>query len=196
VTEIGIKFKCEWIEDHSLSDDQLGDIDYWRDKLYDLKMIGEGSDGIGYGNISRRVEGDKFVISGATTGKLKDLSEHHYTMVTGFDIDTNSLSCRGPIVASSESMTHGTIYRLNNTIGAVIHIHNSFLWEKYLNKLPTTSQAVEYGTPSMAREIIRLYKESNLSQKRVLVMAGHQDGLVSFGENLQEATQVLISLQD
>ena len=43
----------------------------------------------------------------------------------------------------------------------------------------------------MAKEIIRLYNHSDLPKSKVLVMAGHQDGLVSFGKDLKEATQVL-----
>lgn len=196
MTEVGIKYNCEWIKADPINSSEIEDLNYWRNKLYHQKMIGEDAEGIGYGNISKRFGHAYFIISGATTGKIENLNSTHYTVVTEFNISTNSLICKGPIIASSESMTHGTIYNLNSDIGAVIHIHDIGLWNEHLNKLPTTNKNVEYGTPAMAREIIRLYEESDLKEKKVLIMAGHISGLVSFGVNLQEAFETITSLEN
>lgn len=192
--EIGIKFSCNWIRTEPPAPEEVEQLNYWRQELYTLKLIGEGEDGIGYGNISCRSQGDQFIISGAATGKTNRLTNEHYTKVTHFDIDKNYLECKGPIVASSESMTHGTIYKLSPQIHAVIHVHSKSLWEKWLYQIPTTLKEVEYGTPAMAREIIRLYETSQLKQKSVLAMAGHTDGLVSFGRNLEQAFEHIMAL--
>jgi L-ribulose-5-phosphate 4-epimerase len=194
MSETGIKFKCEWIKGEAPGEHILRDLDHWRDVLYSLKMIGEGSDGIGYGNVSKRATGDHFVITGAATGKIHKLSDRHYTTVVSFDIAENKLRCEGPIIASSESMTHGTVYASNVEIGAVVHIHHAELWRNCLYRIPTTGAEVPYGTPAMAKEIMRLFAESDLPYTRVLAMAGHQDGLLSFGMDPREAVETITAL--
>lgn len=194
MTEIGIKFKCDWEKSESLTTEAISDINHWRNVLYKKNMIGVGADGIGFGNISKRHNSGEFIISGATTGKFETLTNEHYTVVTHFNIETNYLKCKGPIIASSESMTHGVTYTLNNQINAVVHIHHAELWHKYINVLPTTNKDVEYGTPAMAREIIRLYQHDTFSSQKIMVMAGHQDGLLSFGNTLEEAVNLFLNL--
>ena len=182
-----IKFDCTWIEE-VLSDNQLIDeLNTWRQKLYNQQLIGAYSDGIGYGNISIRLADNTFLITGTATGNLRQLTDNHYTRVSGFDIANNAITCHGPIMASSESLTHAVIYASLPEVNAVVHIHNNFLWQKLLNKAPTTSYKATYGTPEMAREIERLLKLSKTSKEKVLVMAGHEDGLIAFGSNLAEA---------
>ena len=60
--------------------------------------------------------------------------------------------------------------------------------------MPTTKKEIEYGTPAMANEMIRLFDETDLRNKKVLVMAGHEEGIISFGENLEEAGNLLLKL--
>ena len=44
----------------------------------------------------------------------------------------------------------------------------------------------------MAYEIMRLFKETDVPSRKILVMAGHEGGIVTFGKNLQEAFEVLM----
>ncbi|MGB3788502.1 MAG: hypothetical protein WA949_10870, partial [Phormidesmis sp.] len=44
--------------------------------------------------------------------------------------------------ASSESLTHGVIYTSAPKIGAVIHVHNSQIWQGLLDRGPTTKAKV------------------------------------------------------
>jgi len=44
----------------------------------------------------------------------------------------------------------------------------------------------------MAYEIIRLFEVSDVRSKRIFVMAGHQDGVVAFGKDLEDAFDVLM----
>jgi L-ribulose-5-phosphate 4-epimerase len=187
-----IKFNCTWIKEKPLKFDLIKDLNFWRSKLYDLGLIGLNKEGIGFGNISRRYKPNQFIISGSATGKYKNLTNMHYTKVTAYDFVKNSLVAVGPIIASSESLTHAAIYKNDPDIKAVIHVHNRANWERLLYKLPTTDIHVEYGTPEMAGEIIRLFKETDLTEKKILVMAGHSEGIVSFGRNLDEAGEILL----
>lgn len=61
-----------------------------------------------------------------------------------------------------------------------------------MNKVPTTRINCAYGTPEMAREIIRLCKEDNLKETEILVMSGHKEGIIAFGSNLEEAGNLLM----
>lgn len=191
--EIGIKFNCHWSKTKPLNIELIRELNIWRDKLYQLGLLGVDKDGIGYGNISIRFQ-QEFIISGAATGRLKKLTAKHYTRVTDYNLSTNSLTTMGPIKASSESLTHAAIYEQDKNIQAVVHIHHLNLWEKLLNKIPTTSAHVEYGTVAMAMEIKRLFKETDLVNKKILAMAGHREGIISFGKDIQEAGQIFVDL--
>ncbi len=46
---------------------------------------------------------------------------------------------------------------------------------------------VPYGTPEMAREVQRLFRETDVRARRIFAMAGHKDGIVAFGQDFREA---------
>ncbi|MBE7441231.1 MAG: hypothetical protein KFKLKKLM_00838 [Flavobacteriales bacterium] len=187
-----IKFNCEWIN-QPLSVNVPLDLKFWRDKMHELKQIGHYSEiNIGYGNISVKTP-DGMIISGTQTGDIYPIQNEHFTLVTQYHINNNSVVCKGPIKASSESMTHAAIYEADTTIKAIIHIHNKELWLKLMNKVPTTKETVPYGTPEMANEIFRLFKETSVSQDKIIVMAGHDEGIIAFGENLNEAANIILA---
>ena len=174
-------------------------LDTWRKPLYEAGLIGQYADiGVGYGNISmRRGSAGLFLISGTQTGHLPSTNEQHYSLVTDCDIRGGIVRCSGPIQASSEAMTHAAIYNLGDAIGAVVHVHSPALWRDKQGELPTTDPGVPYGTPDMAREFERLYRMGGLKEAGVAVMAGHEDGLISFGTTLEEAaTRMLNLVQD
>ena len=189
-----IKFNCNWIKSEPLASGLLIDLNSWRNIMFELGFIGVNDEDIGYGNISIRLNENEFIISGSATGKLTNLTNEHYTKVVEYDLEKNSLSAVGPILASSESLTHAVIYEYDRSINAIIHIHNTTMWNQLMNKVPTTNKNVEYGTPAMAMEMIRLFDESDLRKQKVLVMAGHQDGIISFGKDLNEAGNQLLNL--
>jgi L-ribulose-5-phosphate 4-epimerase len=186
-----VKYNCTWINADPPDKEWLKDLIVWRDKFYTIGLIGE-KNGIGYGNISKRYKQNQFFITGSATGKIRILTNRHFTKVTDYDLDKNSLTVVGPVIASSESLTHAAIYQSDKNIHAVIHIHHLQLWEKLLNLIPSTKGEIEYGTPEMAVEIIRLFKNTDIKKKKILVMAGHKEGIVSFGRDIEEAGMVLM----
>lgn len=186
-----IKFRLHHREAAPPSHPELASLIRWRNRLHALGLIGHYEEhGVGYGNISlRHPEG--FVISGTQTGHIAEAGAEHFTLVTGWDIPANSVHSAGPIQASSESMTHAMLYDMDPAIGGVIHIHHGGAWRALLHQVPTTDEQVPYGTPEMAGEIARLWNEGELPQGKLLVMAGHEEGIFSFGKGLQEAAAVL-----
>jgi L-ribulose-5-phosphate 4-epimerase len=77
-------------------------------------------------------------------------------------------------------------------MNALMNVHHLKSWQLLINKLPITSNTVAYGTPEMYREIIRLFKETDLRTKQILVMGGHPEGIISFGRNMEEAGSFLL----
>ncbi len=188
-----IKFQVNWTPGPALPPAALHDLQLWRSVLYQRKLIGVYDNGVGYGNISRRYDAaGQFIISGSATGYVPMLSEAHFTLVTQVDIAHNTVWCEGPIVASSETMSHAVIYQTCPEINGVMHVHHIKLWKKLLHKVPTTNASATYGSPEMAYSIIELLQKTDLRQQRIFVMEGHPEGIFTFGESLAKASEVLL----
>ena len=189
-----IKFHCEWKKTKAIPTNNLVEINKWRNRLYRLGLIGAYDNGTGFGNISIRFRGNEFIITGSATGIFHELDENHYAIVNSYDLMKNTLTCAGPIKPSSESLSHAVIYECSPSTNAVIHVHNNTgIWEKLIDTLPTTDKDIPYGTPQMAKEIKRLVIESNINNdEKIIVMGGHKEGVVSFGETLEEAGNILL----
>lgn len=188
-----IKFNCNWTKAGPVPKKQVNELNVWRDRLYELGLIGAYSNGIGFGNISIRFKDSTFIISGSATGTLESLNENHYVLVNDYDLSRNSLNCRGPVRASSESLSHAAVYESSPETNAVIHVHNPGMWDNLINKVPTTSENVPFGTPEMADEIKRLFDETSVSALKILVMGGHREGIIFFGATLDEAGRILLN---
>jgi len=190
-TEGYIKFNLNWErKPFDFNDQDLIMLNSCRQKLFELGLIGAYPYGIGFGNISIRYIKDRFIISGSETGNFKNLLKEHYALVEDYNLILNSVHCVGLTKASSESMSHAAVYNSNPNINAVIHVHHKKLWGKYLNILPTTDSKAEFGTPEMAFEISRLATSNN----GIIIMGGHEEGIIGYGENLNETTNIIMNL--
>ncbi len=187
-----IKFSCERAATEITSFDRLAELNAHRRKLLQFGLIGVDPNGIGFGNLSVR-EGatDNFYITGSATGGVHELTLAHCAKVVACDFERNRIRYEGSALPSSESLTHAAIYESDATAGAVIHCHDSKLWTVVLNEVPTTSRASEYGTPDMAHEIMRLFTRTGVQSRKIVVMAGHEGGIVTFGKDLEDAFAVL-----
>jgi L-ribulose-5-phosphate 4-epimerase len=189
-----VKFQAEWEKSPAMPLKFFKDLNPWRDHLYDLGLIGAYPDGIGYGNISQRFDKKgSFLITGSATGPLQSLTAAHYSLVSKVYIEENRLICHGPIIASSESMSHAVIYRECPGIKGVIHVHHAGLWSHLLDQVPTTRKYAAYGTPQMAFEIMRLLRDTDLNEVKIFAMAGHEEGIFTFGNTLDEAGEILLA---
>lgn len=187
-----IKFNYDWKKKPLPAYLNISKLISYRNKLYSDELIGADKDGIGYGNISAIYKSSgRFVISASDTGKIRSAQKYHFCLVNSVDVKKNFVSCTGMKVASSESMTHYTIYNLSREIKCIIHVHNLRLWEKLLNKVQTTAKNISYGSPEMAYEIKKLWLNSDLKEKKILVMAGHKGGLVVFAKSIEDAYNLL-----
>lgn len=191
-----VKYQSFWTKAPAPHAGFVDELETWRQPLFDAGLIGEYKEHkIGYGNISMRCgEPGQFLISGTQTGHLARTDKSHYALVTAWSVHGNRVCCVGLTQASSEAMTHAAIYQLDSRISAIVHVHNRDLWRHYMNRLPTTAADVSYGTPEMANEFRRLYRDTDFGKTPLAVMGGHEDGLLSIGQNLEQAATRVIDL--
>ena len=191
-----VKYQSFWTKAPAPHAAATEELETWRRPLFEAGLIGEYEEhGIGYGNISvRSGEPGQFMISGTQTGHLARTDKSHYALVTSWSVHSNRVCCVGLVQASSEAMTHAAIYQLDQRIGAIVHVHSGDLWCQYINELPTTAPDVPYGTPEMANEFRRLYRDTEFRKSQLAVMAGHEEGIVSIGTTLEQAATRMLEL--
>ena len=174
----------------------IDELNFWRRQLHNAQLVGVNERGEGYGNLSQLLppydspENNKvFVITGSQSGHLEDLTKEHYAIVTGYSLDDNVVEWQnGPIKPSSESMTHGSIYDMDEKIRFVFHTHSPFIWNKSASLgIPSTNVNAGYGTPEMAKEIEKIFGTTDVKEKKIFSMGGHKDGMFTFGETASVA---------
>ncbi len=176
--------------------DALPELNACRRKLLEQRLIGVDSNGVGFGNLSvRDGASGNFYITGSATGSLPELMSTDCVRVVAYDFARNCLRYEGAAIPSSESLTHAAIYESDPSTSAIIHCHDSDLWAALLDSAPTTSKSVAYGTPEMAYEIMRLFKDSDVRSRKAFAMAGHEAGVVTFGKDFRGAFDVLMREQ-
>ncbi len=181
-----IKFKCRWEKTPPFEKSKVSEINAWRNRLYAAGLLGAHPDGVGFGNISMRTSpSGRFIITGSATGKRKILDGSGYSEVSNVDFENNTVECAGPVMPSSESMTHAAVYAVLPEINAVMHIHSGKMWNELKGKIPQTGEDAPYGTPEIAFEVMRVLREN--PDLRIIVIGGHKDGLLSFGRDFDEA---------
>jgi L-ribulose-5-phosphate 4-epimerase len=189
-----IKFNCFLQEGSSgLSDEDYLILNKWRIKLHQLKLIGCYPGDIGYGNISIR-SGAGFVITGSATGCKNTLTKDDYARVDRYDFLNNEIYCTGKIRASAESLTHAAVYEARPETMAVIHIHSLDLWVRYKGVMPTSPETAEYGTPEIALAIGRLCMNDRITGNEVIIMGGHKEGIIAFGDDLDAAGNKVLGM--
>lgn len=196
-TEGVIKFQLDFTPAPALPFEELRGLNGWRKMMFLLDLIGQHPNrygGYGYGNISRRLNETRFVISGTQTGGLPELAAEHFATVLACYPHQNRLVATGPIKPSAESLTHGAVYALDDQARWVLHAHSPHIWRHAAAlELPTTHPDVPYGSVEMAAEVERLFAETAVRERCVFSMGGHEDGIVAFGPSGEAAMAVLVT---
>jgi L-ribulose-5-phosphate 4-epimerase len=192
-----IKYQSHWENTDCISPEDIAELDFYRNKIWQTGGIGAVNNA-GYGNISLRCADNPahFIISGSQTGQYETLASTQYSKVIYWKIKNNILFCQGRTQASSESLTHAGLYEIHHDIQAVIHIHNANFWHKNLDVLPTSDKKSAYGTPEITQSVRFLFTKiilQNTNKKapvlpNIIIMGGHEDGILIFGRTLAETT--------
>jgi len=178
----------------------------WREILARLELIGRDParyEGLAYGNVSARIapfgmvpRGQRrFLVTGTQTGGRPRLALSDFCVVERWDLARNRVESAGLVPPSSESLTHGALYDIAPAARVVLHAHAPEVWRhaRALN-LPVTRPGARNGTPEMALEVQRLYREGALASLGILAMGGHEDGVLAFGASAEEAGGILTRL--
>ena len=195
-----IKFQLDFVEGPAPVEKLLVELNAWRSVFKRHGLLGQDPQrygGYGFGNLSRRLpqpHGDAFVISGTQTGHLHALRPEHYATVIACSPESNHLQATGQIKPSSEALSHGILYRSAPGIKWVMHLHSPdiFRLRARLN-LPCTCPDADYGTPAMAAEILALVQSHDREEPGLLVMTGHQDGILAYGPSAQATGELVIA---
>jgi len=185
-----IQYQLDFVTDHDIDCPQFAELNAWRSYLHRLGFIGQDSSrygGLGYGNLSHRVEQESFVISGTQTGHLPLLCREHYVLVEETDVRHNRIRARGPLPPSSEALTHAALYQACDAIQTVIHVHSPLLWQRAKKlDMQMTPENITYGTPDMADTVQCLVKEAG-QLEGIIAMQGHEDGIIVYGVDVESA---------
>lgn len=186
-----IKFDCRLIQsEQEIPKSLFEELNAWRNRLFELNLLGADEQGIGFGNISVRGEGtNQFYITGSATGRFRHAEPQHYVLVTEYSFMNNRVTCMGSVRASSESLSHAAVYEADERIRSVIHIHHGPMWEAGLNRMATTDSAFSFGTPEIALNIAGLLRNERIRESGILIMGGHPEGILFFGNSPGDAGQ-------
>lgn len=194
-----IKYRCDWnrISPDIITEDGLDILNIWRSQLIKEAVIGQNDEGVGFGNISYRLEGSNyFLITGSQTGHLPVLTKEHIALIEEFSIEKNYVKCSGLTKASSETLSHAVFYSVLTKCNAVIHIHSKKIWMQARGSYRTTAVEALYGTPELARSIIETLNDSSAAEEQIIIMGGHQEGIMIYGNTLDQAGTIALELVD
>ncbi|MDR2716461.1 MAG: S-methyl-5-thioribose-1-phosphate isomerase [Treponema sp.] len=165
-----------------------------RTQLFRLGLLGVNPEGIGFGNVSIRFQGEEFLVSGTATGASPELNPAEYCLVNSFDLMQNHIVSMGPVKASSEAMTHGAVYRSCSAANCVMHIHSGAIFNAMIRDgCPATAENAAYGTPEIACAIAQCVQELGTDEGAV-VLAGHDEGLIVWGPTVERALNLIVRL--
>ena len=186
-----IKFKFTLKKSLPLEEKLFIDLEKWRALLYKMNFIGEYPiEKVGYGNLSKRLQAEEFIITGTQTGHHANLDGFHYTHVSKCDLSKMLIEAKGPIAPSSESLTHYAIYSVCPEIKYIFHVHHNELWNFMLkNDYDKTSKDVDYGTQEMANEAKRVIGSKVCG---IFAMEGHEDGIIAYGETAEQTGKIIL----
>jgi len=194
VNEGYVKYKADHTTASAIVIPQWAELNEARTHLHKLGLVGITSSGIGFGNVSVRFRGEEFLISGTATGEKQILNQSEYCLVKYFDIARNYVVSSGPVQASSESMTHGAVYHSCCGANCVMHIHSRAIFDGMIrDNYPVTSKDAAYGTPEIALAIGKCVEELGKDEGRI-VMAGHEEGIITYGATVNRALNLILEL--
>ena len=151
--------------------------------------------GLGYGNLSMRIGKRRadighraFAITGSQTAALTSITDQHIAIVARYKVAEGQLWKMTGVNPSSESLTHAVIYDSAPQAKVCFHIHCPEIWSarSELN-LPTVPSHIRYGTTEMSAAIRHLCIHEKVGFNRPIAMGGHEDGLLCFSDNPDQA---------
>lgn len=189
-----VRYRCFHTPDVAPDHPDLAALEKLRTDLFDAGLIGMRRDGMGFGNLSVRAEGDAFLVTATGTGGVRELGADGYCVVTRVQPEENSVFSRGPLPASSEAMSHGAAYAASPEVRCVVHVHSRELFDRLREEgAAATPPEAACGTPAMAKAVKALVELRPL--EGVIVMSGHDEGVLVYGPSVDAVAFLFVFLR-
>ncbi|MDP7323628.1 MAG: class II aldolase/adducin family protein [Candidatus Woesearchaeota archaeon] len=154
-----------------------------------------------FGNVSQWIDEGVFgkkpglLITGTGTGVKERIWGGDFAMVPDVDEDNFVITSYGPSGPSAEAGTHMKVSELMGRPKFICHPH-AIMWRlhKFFSYL-TTVEGVDYGTKEMVQEFDRLLPLHQAKSDRLVIMGGHLDGIVSWGDTVEDAMKPLLKYE-
>lgn len=187
-----IKFSYQLKMGATIDDGDHLTLEKWRSIFFRMNFIGEYPiEKIGFGNLSKRIAQDSFIVTGSQTGHFPHLKKEQYCKIISCDLQRMKVIAQGSVAPSSESLTHFAIYNSSSQVNFIFHIHHDNFWNflKTNSSYPSTPDNVSYGTTEMASETTKIIQGNPFG---IFAMGGHQGGIISFGRTAEEAGKIIL----
>ena len=141
-----------------------------------------GIGGLSYGNLSARLDRDRFWMSasGVDKSNLKEIGRD-ILLVTGYQAETSSMVLSvppgvEPRRVSVDAIEHWMIYQEHPEVGAILHVH------AWMDGVPSTEVNYPCGTHELGIAVAKIVRESSRPSKAVVGLKNH--GLTIVGESM------------
>lgn len=193
MSESYVKYSVDYTVAPAIEAPHWAEMNDARTRLHHLGLVGLRN-GIGFGNLSIRCNGNEFLISGTATGAPPVLGPEGYCLIRSFDPEQNRVVATGPVQPSAESMTHGAVYQSCAGVNGVIHIHSRAIFDGMArDRFPSTPESAAFGTPEIAIAIGKCVRELGRDAGWI-VLLGHDEGVIAYGPSVEQALMLILEL--
>ena len=152
------------------------------DRAHFKDLFGVG--GLSYGNLSARLDADRFWMSASGVDK-SDLREvgRDLLLVKGYDGKRNAMVLSvpphvDPRRVSVDAIEHWMVYRGDPGVGAILHVH------AWMEGIPSTEFNYPCGTLELAGAVADIIRGSPIPKEAVVGLKNH--GITIAGESMEE----------
>jgi len=194
-----VNFRTDFVIGPSISPKKIAKLNSLRRNLHKNGLICQNPRGIGYGNASQRVGKNKFIITKTQTGGKPRLTSNDYITIVETHPKESRVVAKGPgteIGPSSEAITHGVIYNMDNGDGKIrfiAHVHGIIHKHSKELGIPTIKENVKYGSYDLTKSIKRLFK-NNPAVRELCIFSmgkGHDGGIIAFGKTQEKINKIM-----
>jgi hypothetical protein len=143
-----------------------------------------GIGGLSYGNLSARLDENRFWMSasGVDKSKLKEIGRD-IMLVTGFDEERPAMIISlppnvEPRRVSVDAIEHWMVYQEHPEVGAIIHVH------AWVEGIPSTEMNFPCGTIELAEAVAELVRQEPDPAHAIIGLRNH--GITVTGESIDE----------
>ncbi|TAL48291.1 ASCH domain-containing protein [archaeon] len=186
MTYHGVKFVTKFVGRKVPKDSRIQELKKWCKEFHEHGLA-PPYDGGSYGNLSFRVNGDSFIITGSKIGMKDELDDSCFVLVSSVENGiVHANGARGP---SSESMLHAAIYQKRKDVNAIFHGHCREIVERAGELgISETSKEEPYGTEELVNSVLELLDDNT----NFIVMKNH--GFISLGSSMEDAGKLALEI--